>query len=346
MSSAVQFKNLYGYQIANILEKEIRKQSKKNEIRYQYPNNNVFICNNCHKRYKNKLHYDKHCLLCELSKENTTESDTTSPNAPLVPPISPVNTKINDCLLIELLKDLLVKYNKLSNEMNEIKKWMSKEKKQINILDWLNHHNPVDFQPISSFDEFINNFMISEEYIKKITTNSMLDVYLYSVDDLFSIETHDLTSCTTNPITPSSMPICCFNQKANVFYIYTEIPIPISSDNQTTSNPSQPIKFHWREAKNEDLIRIFNKIKNKLIAELCKWNDFQQNLIAETNPNHNRYNNAKEKIDEIFNKSILKLMTDISNNSIFQKLKSKLYHKLKTDIKQYVEYDFKFSSLN
>ena len=135
MSSAIQFHNLYGYQIANILEKEMRKQSRKNEINYHYNNNNNnrFICNNCDKRYKNKLNYDKHCLLCELSKENTIEEDETSP---LVPPVNTKNdTKINDCLLIELLKDLLVKYNKLSNEMTEIKKWMSKEKKQINILD-------------------------------------------------------------------------------------------------------------------------------------------------------------------------------------------------------------------
>ena len=336
MSSAIQFHNLYGYQIANILEKEMRKQSNKNEINYHYNNNNRFICNNCNKRYKNKLNYDKHCLLCELSKESAIEEDETSPLVPLVPP---VNTKINDCLLIELLKDLLIKYNKLSNEMTEIKKWMSKEKKQINILDWLNNHNPLDFQPISSFDGFINNFMISEEYIKKITTSNILDVYLYSIEDLFSIDTQDLTSRTTNPILQSSMPICCFNQKANVFYIYTEITI-------TTPTSQSSIEFHWREAKNEDILRIFNKIKNKLITELCKWNEFQQNLIAETTPNHNQYNASKEKTDEIFNKSILKLMTDISNNSIFQKLKSRLYHKLKTDIKQYVEYEFKFSSSN
>ena len=269
--------------------------------------------------------------MCELSKENSIEPDETSQ---LVPP---VNTKINDCLLIELLKDLLIKYNKLSNEMTEIKKWMSKEKKQISILDWLNHHKPVEFQAMSSFDEFMNNFMISEEYIKKITTNNILDVYLYSIDDLFSNDTQHLTSSSTNPILQSSMPICCFNQKANIFYIYTECII-----SNSTSQPS--IEFHWREAKNEDILRIFNKIKNKLISELCKWNDYQQNQIAETNPNHNQYNSSKEKIDEIFNKSILKLMTDISNNNIFQKLKSKLYHKLKIDIKQYVEYEFKFNT--
>ena len=137
------------------------------------------------------------------------------------------------------------------------------------------------------------------------------------------------------------MPICCFNQKANVFYIYTEITAKHTSSTSQSSQCS--IEFHWREAKNEDILRIFNKIKNKLITELCKWNDFQQNLIAETNPNHNQYISSKEKTDEIFNKSILKLMTDISNNNIFQKLKSKLYHKLKTDIKQYVEYEFKFN---
>jgi hypothetical protein len=334
MSSAIQFHNLYGYQIANILEKEMRKQSKKNEIDYRYNNNNQFICNNCHKTYKNKLHYDKHCLMCELPKETTPLL-----NVPLVT-TPPVDTKINDCLLIELLKDLIIKYNKLSNEMNEIKKWMSKEKKQINILDWLNNHNPHDFQAISSFDGFINNFMISEEYIKKITTSNILDVYLYSIDDLFSNDTQDVTSSTTNPITSSSsMPICCFNQKANVFYIYTEIITKTSSSSSST-------EFHWREATNEDILRIFNKIKNKLITELCKWNDFQQNRIAETNSNHNHYNNSKEKMDEIFNKSILKLMTDISNSNIFQKLKSKLYHKLKTDITQYVEYEFKFTPSN
>lgn len=334
MSSAIQFHNLYGYQITNILEKEMRKQSKKNEIDYRYNNNNHFICNNCRKKYKNKLHYDKHCLMCDFSKENTIESDITPlHNVPLIAP--PVDTKINDCLLIELLKDLLIKYNKLSNEMSEIKKWMSKEKKQIKILDWLNNHNPPEFQAITSFDGFINNFMISEEYIKKITTNSILDVYLYSIDDLFSNDIQDVTSSTTNPITSSSsyMPICCFNQKANVFYIYTEI---ITKSSST--------EFHWREAKNEDLIKIFNKIKNKLITELCKWNDFQQNQIAVTNPNHGQYNKAKEKMDEIFNKSILKLMTDISNSNIFQKLKSKLYHALKTDIKQYIEYEFKFNT--
>ena len=184
--------------------------------------------------------------------------------------------------------------------------------------------------------------MISEEYIKKITTNSILDVYLYSIDDLFSNEIENITSCTTNPIIPSYMPICCFNQKPNIFYIYTEITSKSTSSNPQSSQRS--IEFHWREAKNEDLLRIFNKIKNKLITELCNWNEFQQNITAETNPNHNHYNNSKDKIDEIFNKSILKLMTDISNNSIFQKLKSKLYQKLKTDIKQYVEYEFKFTN--
>jgi hypothetical protein len=330
MSSAIQFHNLYGYQIANILEKEMKKQIKKNELLYQYGNNNVFICNNCNKRYKNKINYDKHCLLCDFSIENSKESNETSP---LVDPTHPVNSKINDCLLIELLKDLLIKYNKLSNEMCEIKKWMSREKKQINILDWLNHNNPIEFQTISSFDEFINNFMISEEYIKKITTSSILDLYLYSIDDLFSNDIENISSNTTNPITPSPMPICCFSQKVNVFYIYTEI----------CTKSAKSIEFHWREASNEDLLRIFNKTKNKLITELCKWNDFQQNQIAETNSNHNHYNNAKDKLDELFNKSILKLMTDISNNHIFQKLKSKLYHKLKTDIKQYVEYEFTFN---
>jgi hypothetical protein len=342
MTSAIQFQNLYGFQIASILEKEAKKQSKKNEINYLYNNNNCFVCNRCYKKYKNKLNYDKHCLICELSKENASplneadvEVDVDFSSNPQV-----LDIKINECILIKLVKDLVIKYDKLSNEMSEMKKWISKEKKQINILDWLNNHNPLEFQPMSTFDDYINNFMISEEYIKKIINNNIIDVYLYSIDDLFSNDVQDVSSFTSNPIYTSCIPICCFNQKTNVFYIYTEVSISTSDSHVK----DQTILFRWREAENEDLLRIFNKIKNKLITELCKWNEFQQLKNAETNSNQIQYTSAKEKTDEIFNKSILKLMTNISSNNIFQKLKIKLYNKIKSDIKEYVEYDFKFTN--
>jgi hypothetical protein len=92
--------------------------------------------------------------------------------------------------------------------------------------------------------------------------------------------------------------------------------------------------------------KFFTKDSDNNIPEKWKMNNKKYNLIDDETSLLTPTNNSKEKMDEIFNKSILKLMTDISNNSIFQKLKSKLYHKLKTDIKQYIEYEFKFTPSN
>ena len=333
--------------------------------------NALFECSCCKKTYKNKLNYDKHSIICELLHDKNTilsyfedldedsnlnlERNTTT--HPTQNPSKNTSPNINNCLLIELMKSLLKKYNKLSNEMTEIKKWIHKEKKQLNILDWLNN-NDNNFYPNTSFDDYINNFPFSEEYIKKIIHNNIQEVYLKYIEDTFSNELEDISEYKYDSETKITIPICCFNQKPNIFYIYTDVEI---IDNKTQNSQKIQLQnnlstFQWREATREDLIKLFGKIKNKFISELCNWYEYQQNHENhenhENNPNKLQYqynsyqynSKSKEKLDEIFNKSVLKLMTDISNSNLFQKLKNKLYFKLKIDIKQYIEYDFNFTS--
>jgi hypothetical protein len=344
-----------------------------NTINYHYKPKStlLFECNFCKKTYKNKLNYDKHSLICELLQDKDNKFSTLDELLDNSNCLLERNSQqnINNCILIELMKSLLKKYNNLSNEMIEIKKWIHKEKKQINIIDWLNN-TENKFNPTISFEDYINNLPFSEDYIKKIIHNNIHDVYLNYIDEMFSNEVEDISVFITDNAdieTKINIPICCFSQKQNVFYIYTDIDI-VSNDKEsnlntnTTNNKTIKNKlstFIWREATRDDLIKLFGKIKNKFVAEFCSWYDYQQSCYGDNNSsfimgdlssnklqyqyNSYQYNlKSREKLDEVFNKSVLKLMTDISGTNLFQKLKNKLYNKIKIDIKQFVEYNFTF----
>jgi len=186
----------------------------KIDYRYKSKSNVSFDCNFCKKTYKNKFNYDKHSIICELlhDKENSCsilkhliENSNTNTNTE-----RKSSPNINNCLF-DLMNTLIKKYDKLSNEMIEIKKWIKKEKKQINILDWLNNSNN-NKTPDISFDDYINNFTFSELYIKKIIHNNIQDVYLNYIEDVFTNDSDEISEYIT-------IPICCFNEKTNKFYI-------------------------------------------------------------------------------------------------------------------------------
>lgn len=338
-------------------------------IVYQYKSkkNILFECSFCKKTYKNKINYDKHSLICELlqDKDNsfsTLEHFLENQNSLLERnSLEKSQQNIKNCVLIELMKSLLKKYNTLSNEMIEIKKWIHKEKKQINMLEWLNN-TENRFNPPISYEDYINHFSFSAVYIKKIIHNNIHDVYLSYIEEMFSNELEESSVLITDndSETKITIPICCFNQKPNLFYIYTDIDIVKDDKDNNKTIKKQLTTFIWREATTEDLIRFFGKIKNKFVAEFCDWYEYKKNsymssgdsCILEDESTHklqyqfNSYQfNSKslEKLDELYNKAILKLMTDISGTNLFQKLKNKLYNKIKIDIKQFIEYNFNFS---
>ena len=193
------------------------------DYRYKSKSNVSFACNFCKKTYKNKLNYDKHILLCELlhDKEDSysilkhlienSNSNTERKSSP----------NINNCI-VDLMNTLIKKYDKLSYEMIEIKKWIKKEKKQINILDWLNNSNNNN-TPDISFDDYINNFTFSELYIKKIIHNNIQDVYLNYIEDIFTNNSEEISDYINEYESKKNItiPICCFNEKPNKIYIYT-----------------------------------------------------------------------------------------------------------------------------
>ena len=128
------------------------------------------------------------------------------------------------------------------------------------------------------------------------------------------------SSSSSSSSSSNKYPIVCFSQKQNLFYI-----------NKTESVS----ETNWCPLNLEDMTRILKKIQNHLINELMKWKDHH---IASQEKQIDT-----EKVHDIFNKTIIKLM-DISfqQDASLSKLKTLLYNYLKVDLKNLIEYEFEF----
>jgi hypothetical protein len=180
-------------------------------------------CKFCGKSYKKRENLDKHIVLCDLlnkSKKVSFEDDDDF----VIP-----NAKHMFQMLLELGK----KYNSLEDKMMEMTKWVSKKKKKINVIDWLNTNLEQKFV----FDNLVSTIIVTSENAMAILDNSFYDVLL----DIFS----------STLFVMENKPIFAFTQKVNTLYIY-------QNDG-------------WIIASKEKLMWFFNKIHMKLIDVFYSW---------------------------------------------------------------------------
>jgi hypothetical protein len=192
-------------------------------------------CKYCGKSYKKRENLDKHIVICDLldkSKKKITEEDEDF----VIP-----NAKHMFQMLLELGK----KYNNLEEKMLEMTKWISKKKKKINVIEWLN----ANLEQKIVFDNLVFNIVVSTEHAIAILDNSFYDV-LHNIfsDTLFVME---------------NKPIFAFAQKANLFYIYQN--------------------EGWIIASREKLMWFFNKIHMKLIDVFYSYRKVKLAELSGTN---------------------------------------------------------------
>ena len=112
----------------------------------------------------------------------------------------------------------------------------------------------------------------------------------------------------------SQIPIFCFDQKPNYFYIYTCI----------------SEKKEWIELNKIECIKIFNIIYSKIFKKLLEWKQTNEEQLKKSDPLDNLYMKTMGKI----------LGVDFKQEATLSKAKTSLFNKLKTDMKQIVEYEF------
>ena len=206
--------------------------------------------------------------------------------------------------MYKMFLELALKYNKLEEKVELMSKWVDKKKKKINVLDWLNTSSGL--KPDLIFDNLADNISILESDLDLLINGNFYDM----LNEVFIRNIYDKNE--------SEVSLFAFIQKTNTIYVYTNQ----NSDSQVV----------WIELSREKLIYFLNKLHFKIVKVLLEWNRKNKEKP-----------NFSEKMEEMYNKSNIKLMgIDFKIESTLNKIKFNIYNKMKKDMKALIEYEFEF----
>ena len=165
-------------------------------------------CKICGKGYKKLKSFQEHRALCEAIKFARTDliTDETIPSS-------------REMWLV--LKQLLIKNEKLEKKVTDLTKLLNKEKKKISMIDWLNKNKILN----SNYEHWIKNIKTEQEELNILFDKGFIEGISHAI-------VNNLPDKETNIIT-------AFEQKPNKLYIYD--------------------KDVWRELNNKDLENIIDK---------------------------------------------------------------------------------------
>jgi uncharacterized protein YeeX (DUF496 family) len=244
-------------------------------------------------------------VICELLQISKTKSKTST--NPLIDSLyndeeEPLPSQRK---MFQMLIELGEKYNKLEQKVEELNKWVVKKKKKINVLEWLN----ANMKPSMLFDDILDKINVNEEDVKSLLENSYYDV----MNDIFSRNIYNFGE--------SENPIFAFVQKQNIFYIY--------DTNNTTNNNVNNI---WIELTKERLTKFLNKVHTKVFKAFYDWKNINKNEIT-----------RDERLSNLCDKTFVKLMSvEFKQENIYAKARNAIYSRMKTDMKELIEYEFEF----
>jgi hypothetical protein len=179
--------------------------------------------------------------------------------------------------------------------MNKIEKWIENKKKKINIIDWLENNR----KPNLSYEEWILNICINEKDIEYLKENNIFNTIFEVLDK-------------QNNKKDLILPIACFSQKQNIFYIFN--------------------LNKWIQMKSEDFLKLLHKLQQKFILELMNW---RHKYLQEININ--------DSMSILYNKMILKIMNiSLIQDANYSKIHAIIYNYLKMDLKNMMEYELEF----
>jgi len=253
-------------------------------IKFQYK----IQCSICEKKYTRKSSLERHQILCEFLLKSKREKLINNEETIDVPTYSE---------LVLIVQELALKNTKLLEKMEKIEKWIDNKKKKINIIDWLENNRIPD---ITFEQRIINlNLNIDDSDIEYLKENTIFQTIHKVWEKAWEKE------CI--------LPIACFSQKQNIFYIY-------NSDKK------------WMQMKTEDFLKLLQKLQHAFINVLYIW---RQNHLQEINTN--------DSMSILYNKMIIKIMNiSLIQDANYSKIHANLYNYLKMDLKNMMEYEFEF----
>lgn len=203
----------------------------------------------CGKQYVRYDAFIKHKTLCQLVYKNTDKTIEKSESNYI-----PTNKELYIMLL-----ELFNKYTKLYDDYTELKQYVSKVKKKIDVLEYLNTNYILDI----NFIDFISRITITISDIDYILENGYIKSISYMLVKYIQEFSQDL------------IPIKCFKEKDQLIYVY--------------------INNKWIILDSENEYKLFNIIDCKLLASLKLWKD-ERNRQMEDDKFNELYIKAMKQI--------------------------------------------------
>lgn len=200
-------------------------------------NKGAFSCRYCGRDYVKKYNLDKHIVLCELL------TSCKANNKPLQSTARASAEEDEDIIelpsqrkMYMMLMELAKKVNGLDEKVDELKTWVVKKRKKINVIDWLNQH----VTPSTCFDKLNERIDVVRDDVTFLLKNTFLET-------LHGIFARNLYASSSE----SDYPLCAFVQKPHNLYAY----------DQGT----------WFEVSKEELVKFLNRVHTKLYRVFLEW---------------------------------------------------------------------------
>jgi hypothetical protein len=151
------------------------------------------VCEFCNTDFKYKKQYQEHIVCCEFiharGKERNANVDLADDQIP------------SQRMMYELLKNLMLKNQQLEAHIEELKKFVKKEKTKINVIEYLSSHQ----YPSMDYSEMMKMMVVQTKHLDAVLSGNIID----GVCSLFA------------DIEPQYFPIAAFSHK-NSFYVYKD----------------------------------------------------------------------------------------------------------------------------
>lgn len=244
-------------------------------------------CRFCSKKFTRKIYYDRHILVCELlcktSKERSLDAEETED----IPTIRK---------LYGIIMEMSIKYKKLEEKVDELSKYVDTKKKKIDIIEWLN----ITYKTGVPFQEWMNQIKVERKHLEYIFDKD----YVYGAVELLRefIERQREDDL--------EVPIRCFEQKENTFYIFDE-------------------DSKWVEMQYSQFDKMIDFISKQFLHEFVVWQ------------NENKHRMEDDSYSILYMKNVKKINggNHTTSDQLYKKIYRELYKETKTNIKNINQYE-------
>jgi hypothetical protein len=199
----------------------------------------LFDCERCFTKFKNKKQYDEHIVCCEFIRGRAVEINNK---------VSFINDPIpNNRMLYESIKNCMFRIQHLEAENKELHKFVQRERKKIDILDYLKMRYPILLMDFTAMVEKLKD--IQQKHLEVVFGGTIVDGVIALVSDLIDSS-------------KDNFPICAFSHKSHTLYVYD--------------------RLLWTEMPLSDINNLFDLLSNRFLGAYSKWEQRRLEFMVET----------------------------------------------------------------